>query len=161
MSKSNCFWRSVMCFVGSLTTAILLVSSSLAQTTISTGSIVGTVTDPTGAVVSDAKVTITDRGTGAAVTVTTTSTGTYASGSLLPGKYDVKVEAKGFKTTQFNVDVQVNTTATGNIKLDVGESSQVVEVQVDRLLQTRQGDRLQAGLRHGPVPHGSEVARLE
>jgi len=133
MLKSNFFRRSVMCFVGLLTTAILLVSSSLAQTTISTGSIVGTVTDPTGAVVSDAKVTITDRGTGAAVNVTTTSTGTYASGSLLPGKYDVRVEAKGFKTTQFNVDVQVNTTATGNIKLDVGESSQVVEVQAAQL----------------------------
>ena len=129
MSNSTSVRYSVMCFVGSLAAAIVLASSGLAQTTISTGSIVGTVTDPTGAVVGGAHVTITDKGTGSVVNVNTTSTGTYASGALSPGKYDVRVEAKGFKTVEFVVDVQVNTTATGNVKLDVGESSQVVEVQ--------------------------------
>ena len=100
-----------------------------AQTTISTGSIVGTVTDPSGAVVSGAKVTITNRATGQVITVTTTSAGTYTSGALTPGTYQVRVEGQGFKTAELGVTVQVNTTASGNIKLEVGQSAQVVEVQ--------------------------------
>lgn len=128
MLITNSFTRTIG-FTASLAVAILLVSSGAAQTTISTGSIVGTVTDQTGAVVGGANVAITNKGTGSSVIVTTTSTGTYASGALEPGKYAVKVELKGFKTAEFSALVQVNTTATGNVKLDVGESSQVVEVQ--------------------------------
>ncbi|HWI68250.1 MAG TPA: carboxypeptidase regulatory-like domain-containing protein, partial [Nitrospiraceae bacterium] len=105
----------------------------LAQTTISTGSIVGTVTDPSGAVVNGAKVTITNKATGQIVTTTTTSSGTYASGALTPGDYQVRVEGQGFKTTLFPATVQVNTTALGNIKLEVGQSAQVVEVQASEL----------------------------
>jgi len=105
----------------------------LAQTTISTGSIVGTVTDPSGAVVSGAKVTITNKATGQLITATTTSTGTYASGALTPGNYQVRVEGQGFKTAEFAVTVQVNTTASGNVKLEVGQSAQVVEVQAAEL----------------------------
>jgi hypothetical protein len=105
----------------------------LAQTTISTGSIVGTVTDPSGAVVSGAKVTITNKATGQVVTTTTTSSGTYASGALTPGDYLVRIEGQGFKTTQLPVTVQVNTTASGNVKLEVGQSAQVVEVQASEL----------------------------
>ena len=104
-----------------------------AQTTISTGSIVGTVTDPTGAVVSNAKVTVTSKATGQAVTTTTTSTGTYASGALTPGNYQVRIEGQGFKTTELPVTVQVNTTASANVKLEVGQSAQVVEVQAAEL----------------------------
>lgn len=113
-----------------------LFGSSLlhAQTTISTGSIVGTVTDASGAVVSGAKVTIADKGTGSVVNTTTTSTGTYASGALTPAKYQVRIEAKGFKSAQFSVVVQVNSTATGNVKLEVGESSQVVDVQATEVV---------------------------
>jgi hypothetical protein len=88
-----------------------------AQTTISTGSIVGTVADPTGAVVSEAKVLITNKGTGQVMTTTTTSSGTFASGALIPGEYTVRVEGQGFKTAQLSVVVEVNTTATANMNL--------------------------------------------
>ena len=101
----------------------------VAQTTISTGSIVGTVSDPSGAVVSGAKVTITNKATGHVITTNTTSAGTYTSGALTPGEYQVRVEGQGFKTAELPVTVQVNTTATGNVKLEVGQSAQVVEVQ--------------------------------
>ncbi len=101
----------------------------VAQTTISTGSIVGTVTDPSGAVVNGAKVVITNKGTNQAITTTTTSSGTYASGALIPGEYLVRVEGQGFTTAEVSVVVQVNTTASANVKLAVGQSSQVVEVQ--------------------------------
>jgi hypothetical protein len=117
-----------------LTALVLLVSTLvLAQTTISTGSIVGTVTDPTGAVVSGTKVLITSKGTNQAITITTTSSGTYASGALIPGAYVVRVEGSGFKSTEVGVVVEVNTTTSANVKLTVGQSSQVIEVQASEV----------------------------
>jgi carboxypeptidase family protein len=117
-------------FVALVMFACLLCSSPLlAQTTISTGSIVGTVTDPQGAVISGAKVTITNKGTQQTVTTNTTSAGTYASGALIPGDYVVRIEAQGFTSVDLSVVVQVNTTSSGNLQLAVGQSSQIVEVQ--------------------------------
>jgi len=115
--------------------AALLVplSTMLAQTTISTGSIVGAVTDPSGAVVGGAKIQITNKGTGQVVTTTTTSSGSYASGALTPGNYTVRVEAQGFKTLETPVSVEVGVTAAGNFKLQVGETGQLVEVQATEL----------------------------
>ncbi len=110
--------------------ALLLTCTLLpAQTTISTGSIVGTVSDPQGAVVSGAKVTITNKATGQVTTTTTTSAGAYASGALIPGNYVIRIEVQGFKSVELPVVVQVNTTASGNVTLAVGQSSQVIEVQ--------------------------------
>jgi hypothetical protein len=110
--------------------ALLLTSvAGLAQTTVAQGSIQGSVTDPTGAVVSGAKITISNKATGQVVTSTSSSSGTYNSGGLIPGDYVVRVEAKGFKTTQLPVIVQVAVTASGNVKLEVGQESTVVEVQ--------------------------------
>ena len=103
------------------------------QTTISTGSIVGTVTDPAGAVVGGAKVTITNRATGQLMTTSTTSAGTYTSGALTPGNYSVHVESQGFKTLELMVTVQVNTTASGNVKLEVGQGTQLVQVQATEM----------------------------
>ena len=109
--------------------ALLLSSVAFAQTTVAQGSIQGTVTDPTGAVVSGAKVTITNKATGQVATATTSSSGTYNSGGLIPADYIVRVEAKGFKTSELPVVVQVAVTSSGNIKVEVGQESTVVEVQ--------------------------------
>src|SRR5580658_3389525 len=108
--------------------ALLMCSVAFAQTTVSNGSISGTVTDGTGAVVPNAKVTMTGP-TGQTVHASTSGAGTYSSGALVPGTYSVRAEAKGFKTTQLSVDVQVNNTANGSIKLEIGQESTVVEVQ--------------------------------
>jgi carboxypeptidase family protein len=110
-------------FVGILSAAVL------AQTTISTGSIQGTVTDPSGAVVSGAKISISNKATGRVINTTSTSAGAYTSGALTPGDYTLRVEAPGFKTSQIPVTVEVGVTAPGNVKLQVGESSQIVQVQ--------------------------------
>src|SRR6266853_1147593 len=109
----------------------LMLSSTLvsAQTTVAQSSIQGTVTDPSGAVVPGAKITITNKATGQVATTSSTSSGTYNSGGLIPGDYVVRVETKGFKTTQLPVVVQVAVTATGNVKLELGQESTVVEVQ--------------------------------
>jgi hypothetical protein len=106
-----------------------LLPTVSAQTTISTGSIQGTITDQSGAVVPGAKVTITNKGTGQTFSVTTTSSGTYASGALNPGEYLVRVAAQGFKSAETPITVQVNTTSSANLKLAVGQGSEVVEVQ--------------------------------
>lgn len=135
MSNSKSFGHFLARFAAPVSGAILLLSSSLllAQSTINTGSIVGTVTDTTGAVVSGARVTITDKATGNVVTTTTTGTGTYASGTLTPGEYQVRIEAKGFKSVQFPASLQVNTTATANIKLEAGDSKQVVTLPLAQI----------------------------
>jgi hypothetical protein len=104
-----------------------------AQTTVSTGSIQGIVTDQSDAVVAGAKITITQKATGRVITTATTSSGTYASGALIPGDYAIGVEASGFKTAQANVIVEVGVTATGNVKLELGEASEMIEVPADTL----------------------------
>ena len=112
--------------------AVIACSLTLvAQTTVSTGSIQGTVTDQSNAVIAGAKVSITQRSTGRVITTTTTSSGAYASGALTPGEYVVHVEALNFKTTAATFIVEVGVTAAGNLKLQLGQASQVVEVQAD------------------------------
>lgn len=109
--------------------ALFSSSASLAQTTISTGSIQGLVTDPSAAVVGGATVTITNKATGRVITTHTTSAGAYASGALTPGDYTLRVEAQGFKSSEIAITVQVGVTADGDVKLQVGQTTQVVEVQ--------------------------------
>src|SRR5579872_4999180 len=115
-----------------LAITFLLSSTVLfAQTTVGNGSIQGVVTDPSGAVVGGAQITITEKSKGTATHVTTDSRGTYSSGALIPGTYVVRVEAGGFKTTEVPVNVQVGNTANGNARLELGQASQVVEVEAN------------------------------
>ncbi len=118
-------------FVGLALAITFFLSSSflLAQTNVGNGSIQGTVTDPSGAVVNGAKISITEKSKGSAVRVTSDSRGAYTSGALIPGNYVVRVEASGFKVSEVPVNVQVGNTATANLKLEVGQTSQVVEVE--------------------------------
>src|SRR5271157_2438639 len=107
----------------------LLCTLSFSQTTASQGSIQGTITDQTNAVVTDATITITSRTTGQVVTVKTSSAGTYNSGGLPVGDYQVRVQAKGFKTAQLTIPVQIAVTSSGNVKLEVGQETTTIEVQ--------------------------------
>jgi hypothetical protein len=122
-------------FLLALSIAVLFYSAAVtsAQTTISTGSIQGTVTDPSGAVVSGARVMIRNKGTMQTSESTTNSSGTFASGALNPGNYVVRIEARGFQTLEMPLTVQVNTTSAANVKLTLGESAQVVEVQAEEV----------------------------
>jgi hypothetical protein len=112
-----------------LLSLVICSAALLAQTTISTGSIQGTITDPSGAVVGGAKISISNKATGRVINTTSTSAGAYTSGALTPGDYTLRVEAPGFKTSQVPVTVEVGVTAPGNVKLQVGETSEVVQVQ--------------------------------
>jgi carboxypeptidase family protein len=99
-----------------------------AQSTTATGSIQGTLTDPSGAVVAGAKITITNKDTGQTLHVTTSSAGTYNSGALVPGDYAVRAEAAGFKTTEEGVVVKVGVVSGVNLSLQVGAANTVVTV---------------------------------
>ena len=123
--------KSLLCFSGlAILVAFLCVPLSLrAQTSISTGNILGTVSDPTGAVIASAKVKITDKATGRELDLTTNSSGAYDSGPLTPGEYDVRVEASGFSAAHLALTVEVGNTANGNVTLALGEASTTVEVQ--------------------------------
>jgi len=83
-------------------------------------------------VVPNAKVTITGP-TGQTIHATTSGSGSYSSGALIPGAYTVRVEAKGFKTAQLSMDVQVDNAANGSMKLEIGQESTVVEVQASEI----------------------------
>ena len=105
-----------------------------AQTTVGTGSIVGTVSDPSGAMISGARVTITNLATRQVVNVATNSSGTFNSGALVPGDYRTLVSAKGFSSAEAATTVQVGNTSTVNVTLRIGNEKEVVEVQ-DSALQ--------------------------
>jgi len=109
--------------------ALLLCSVAFAQTTVSSGSISGTVTDPIGAVVSGAKVVVTNTSTGQSLNLNANQSGVYTSGPLDPGTYRVQVSEKGFSSVSETITVEVGNTASANIKLQVGQESQVIEVQ--------------------------------
>jgi hypothetical protein len=118
---------SLLKLFGMLILCGIILPAAFAQT-VSTGSIAGTVTDASGAVIAGARVTMTGP-TGQQAKATTSDSGAYSSGSLVPGTYKVRVEAKGFKTAELPVEVKVNTVAAGNLKLEIGQESTVVEVQ--------------------------------
>ena len=100
----------------------------------------GTVTDPTGAVVVDAKVSVTNNATSVSRTATTSTSGTYYITDLIPGSYTVRVEKAGFKAfTQKDVNVQTATVSTANATLFTGETTETVEVTAPEIaLQTEQ-----------------------
>jgi hypothetical protein len=121
--------KRVFLFAFSTLVATVCVYSPVwAQTTISTGSIQGTVTDPSGAVVAAANASITQASSGRVVTATTNSTGTYASGALTPGNYVVRIEAPNFESTELTLVVSVGVTTVGNATLRLGARTLVVEV---------------------------------
>src|SRR5580700_4197077 len=99
-----------------------------AQSTVATGNIQGALTDPSGAVVAGAKITITNKDTGQVLRVTTSSAGTYNSGALVPGDYSVRAEATGFKTVEEGVVVKVGVVSGVNLSLQVGAANTVVTV---------------------------------
>ena len=102
-----------------------------------TGTLTGTVTDPSNAVVSGATVTLTDTATKNARSVTTNDAGRYIFVDVAPSTYEVTVSKPGFSTSKATTTIQVGLTTTANVVLQVGGSNIVVEVTaVGNELQT-------------------------
>lgn len=100
---------------------LALTALSFAQAT-ATGSFVGRVTDPTGKEIAGAKVTATNMATHFSRTVETTSAGYYALPGLLPGTYDVSVEASGFGATKTQAPLNVGDSQVVDFNLHPGSS---------------------------------------
>jgi carboxypeptidase family protein len=110
------------------TLAVLAPQPAAAQATVATGSIQGTISDPAGAAVPGAKITVTGKDTGQAFHLLSTPTGSYNTGPVVPGNYVVRVEVPNFKTAEVTFVVQVGVITPGNIALQVGAQATVVEV---------------------------------
>ncbi len=106
------------------------------------GSIQGTVTDPSGSAVNNAKVTITDTSKGTSFEVTTNEAGLFTKGQLIPDPYKVTIEAPGFqKVVSSDLNVSVDQTVNFNAAMQVGNVNQEVEVTAAApLLQTDRAD---------------------
>src|SRR5260370_15373287 len=100
-----------------------------AEATGSKGSIQGTISDPKGGVVPDARITVTNKATGHVDHLTTTQTGAFNAGTLTPGDYSVRVEVKGFKTSETTVRVEVGVVYPLNLTLQLGSENTVINVE--------------------------------
>src|SRR5579872_3767935 len=109
--------------------AVLVFSNALLFSQATDSTIVGTVTDATGAAVPNANITATNKDTGVKYNSTSNSTGDYRINNVPVGRYDVSAAAQGFTTaTVANVQLELNHVASVNLSLTVGSVSTSVEV---------------------------------
>jgi len=115
---------------------VVFASTSLAQ--IGTSTLTGRVTDPSGSVVPNVTITVTQEGTNFTFPATTNNEGLYRVLSLQPGKYKIVFELQGFKKlVRDNVDLRVGDTLAVDAQLQVGEIGESIEVTAQtQLLET-------------------------
>lgn len=105
--------------------------------------VTGTVVDPSGAVVPNATLKLTNDGTGQVVTATSNSAGAFTFPSLAPGHYHLKTIAKGFAENTVAVTLQTNQTLNVPVKMAVAGSVQTVNVSTQSPLLNTADDRIQ------------------
>ena len=131
---------------------IAIAVPSLAQT--ATGSIRGIIYDQSKAIITKAKVTATNKATGAE-RVGCNSTGEYIFSALPPGEYDVKVTVSGFKASLTSLTLQVGESVTNDFSLEIGRANRVhrfissetpaintTEYKINRVVTRKQIDNL-------------------
>jgi hypothetical protein len=121
---------------------LICLAASFAYSQAVKGTLLGTVTDASGSVAPNAKVTITETNTGLTRSTTTNESGNYVFPDLAPGIYTVAVELTGFKrSTRPGVEVQVNTSPRVDVTLQTGSVSESIEVTAESpMLQTDRAD---------------------
>src|SRR3954471_23792720 len=125
--------KRVLGFIVLFAVYTLIAQCCFAQTFSS--SIAGVVTDPSGSVVPGAKVHLRNMGTNDVRDTTTTPAGTYKFDNLLPGTYEIRAEAAGFKTyVESNMILRASTAATVNVPFTVGGAEQSVQVTSEAVL---------------------------
>jgi hypothetical protein len=132
LTKSRSFLSPIWATLFLLT--LLAVSGRLHAQAGATGTILGTVTDSTGAMVPNANVTVTNTATGAKVRMTTSSAGDYQASSLNPGSYSVAAEMAGFQKSVTNsFTLAVDQRIRVNVALKTGAVTETVEVMAQAL----------------------------
>ncbi len=125
--------------VAAWTLALILPVSASGQT--AAGSINGTVTDATGAVIPGAKITIVNAQTGVQTNAETGINGVYLVPNVAPGEYNIAAEADGFKRIEVNgLRLNVASEISQSFALEIGAVTEVVEVSAEQLqIQTTSG----------------------
>ena len=119
--------KAISLLAGLLLAVLSFCVTAIAQVT--TGTILGTVRDPTGAVVPNATVTVTDAGKGTTTAAKTDTEGSYLVPNLLPGTYNLSVESQGFKRSiQNNIVIDIDQKAQIDFALETGGATETVEV---------------------------------
>jgi hypothetical protein len=112
-----------------LLAALVSAPRALAQAT-NTGTVVGTITDPSGAVIPGAAVTLSNASAGVTLRAQTNDTGSYVLQNVPPGTYTMTASKQGFSVAKASgVLVSVGTQTTLNLTLKVGSTAETVEVQ--------------------------------
>src|SRR5437588_2813167 len=113
--------------------ALLLVALplSLSAQSVVAGDVTGVVTDPSGAVVPNAQVSIKNLQTGEAQNATTNAQGSYRFPLLKPGNYQLTVNAQGFQATTINTNVNLGQVTTANVQAGLASASTTVEVTAE------------------------------
>ena len=129
--------KCVLCLI-----ALLAIVPSVLSAQAVYGTIVGTVADASGAAVPGAKVVITDLGRNVTNSVTANDSGNFTQRFLIVGRYRVRVEAQGFKAfQQDNIAVSVDSETRIDVKLEVGDVTQTLEVTAEAgILKTERSD---------------------
>lgn len=136
--------------------ALLFVTPAGNAQTATTGTVVGTVTDRSGAAVADAIVTLRNTGTNSESAQTTNSAGEYTLLNIVPGKYEITVKKPGFRTSQVTaLTVDVNKSLTVNVTLELGEVTQSVTVSTEAGVELQTTDA-----QVGNVVGGTTLVRL-
>jgi hypothetical protein len=136
--------RAVVAHPGLLRRALLVLTLAMTCTPLTasaqsvSGTILGTVTDSSGSVIQNAKVTVVNEGTGLTRTVEADSNGEYTIPSLPTGRYTIMTEMAGFKALALsNIELGVDQRARMDLKLEVGAMTESVSVEATTpLLQT-------------------------
>jgi hypothetical protein len=133
--------RGALLSLALLWAAVFCAPQVPAQTQ-TTGEITGVVTDPSGASVAAAKVTLRDNAKGSAQTTETNKDGVYHFQLLNPSSYTVSVTSPGFEETKRTLTVALGQVTTGDIQLLIGSASETVNVtgEAEPLLQTENGN---------------------
>lgn len=125
-------WFSLLVFAFVVLSSVASLSQAVAS-----GTVAGTITDQSGAVVSGAQVKLTDTATGTSRNATTDNSGHYIFVNIDPGHYNLTAAKPGFATSKTSSDVLVGQTTTLNLALQIGGTTTIVEVQASNTdLQT-------------------------
>jgi hypothetical protein len=123
--------------------ALFLAIVSVSSAQVQFGQLTGTVTDPSGAAIANAKITVTNPATDLNLSATTNGNGNYTVKEVPPGIYKLTVEASGFKTVSNNgVTANVGTIAHIDFKLQIGKTSEIVEVTGEAAAVNTEDSRL-------------------
>jgi hypothetical protein len=115
----------------SLVLILILCLTGLALAQTDTARLYGTITDPTGAVLPNATITLTDAANGRMVTALTSDSGSYVLNALPVGKYHLEMKKEGFKTATVDLALQVSQVQEVSLKLETGSATTTVEVTGD------------------------------